>query len=311
MFIHIVLIHYIINVMLSTAMLQEREIFCILKSMKLANYHTHCTFDDGTESMENFAASAAEKSIDILGFSCHTPWFEDDHWHMKAENVERFFQEADRLKEVYRGRMEVYRGMELDYIDDTKELQGSSYKDRLDYTIGSVHLFRDQETGEFLSVDGPPEEILKLRNNTFKGSGKALVSYYFRCLNELMELHSFDILGHFDLIKKLNPKLGFFDPQERWYRDLNLEALDTAAYHGVRIEVNTGTIARGIMDEPYPAPWLLKHCRERNIPMVISSDAHSPKDIDCWFGPARDLLMEAGYREIDVLTGGSWTAEAL
>ncbi len=270
------------------------------------NYHTHCHLDDGTGSLESYVTEAAAKSFTALGFSCHTPQETNDDWHLRNEDLEPYLDEVDRLADAYKDTIEIYSGLEFDYLDDTKELAGSQYRDRIAYSIASVHMFRDEDSGTYLSFDGPQDDLEALLKGTFRGSGKQMATYYYRCLNELMERHSFDILGHFDLIKKRNIGNKFFNSEERWYRDLVLGALDTAAEQQVRIEVNTGGMSRGAIDEPYPSVWILSHCRERNIPMVLSADAHAPGDIDFWFDQALQHLREAGYRELDMLIGGTW-----
>ena len=49
------------------------------------------------------------------------------------------------------------------------------------------------------------------------------------------------------------------------------------------MEVNTGGIARGWIDDAYPSPFFRSLLRERGVRFILSSDAHSAAAIDCAF----------------------------
>ena len=49
------------------------------------------------------------------------------------------------------------------------------------------------------------------------------------------------------------------------------------------MEVNTGGIARGWMDDAYPSPFFRALLRARGVRFVLSSDAHSREGLDCAF----------------------------
>lgn len=61
------------------------------------------------------------------------------------------------------------------------------------------------------------------------------------------------VLGHLDLITKLNAGSRFFDEDALRYRHAALEALHTADPHATLLEINTGGMARGSLKTPYPA----------------------------------------------------------
>ena len=262
--------------------------------------------DDGSRPIEEYVTWAIEHNFDALGFSCHTPVPYEDDWHLAQHDLQKYFDEIKRLKKEYVHDVELYTGLELDYADDRKELLGSEFQDRVDYVIASVHMFRDADGEGYLSFDGPETELQMLLDRNFENDGRRMAEAYYHCLCEMMDRHTFDILGHIDLIKKRNRHNRFFDQTQGWYRDAALQALEAAARNHVRLEVNTGGIARGAIDEPYPAVWMLKHCKELGIRLVLSADAHRPQDLMCAFDTTLSHIRDAGYRELDVLYGGKW-----
>lgn len=277
----------------------------------LSNLHTHCGLDDGTGTMEEYVLSALSKGFTALGFSCHTPLGIEDSWHMRNENFSYYLDEIDRLRRLYKDRIEIYAGLELDFIEDTGEMAGNEYRDRLDFTIGSVHLMRHAKSDRYLAVDGPVEEYETLLQDNFDGDIQRFVGHYFTLQERMMESWKFDILGHCDLMKKRNVDNRFFDPTQMWYRKLTSHLLKTAKKHKIRIELNTGGIARGAISEPYPSPEMISACAELGIPMTLSSDAHQSSHIDFYFSQADDLLVQSGHRSIDVLQHGMWTSISL
>ena len=52
--------------------------------------------------------------------------------------------------------------------------------------------------------------------------------------------------------------------------------------------------------ELYPHPDLLAACRERDVPVTLGSDAHSPDVVGRDFDRARELLRSAGYETVTV-----------
>ena len=109
----------------------------------------------------------------------------------------------------------------------------------------------------------------------------------------MIEAWKFDILGHCDLMKKRNTGNRFFDPQAPWYRKMTTRLLKSVKKHNLRIELNTGGIARGATNEPYPSPDMLATCAEFGIPITLSSDAHQSSHLDFYFSRRRPGSRQA------------------
>ena len=88
----------------------------------LANFHTHSTFCDGKNSIEEVVLSAIEKDFDVIGFSGHGYTDFDLTYCMK--DVDGYISEVSRIKEKYKNKIEVYLGVEEDafcYTDSVKK----------------------------------------------------------------------------------------------------------------------------------------------------------------------------------------------
>ncbi|MBI9107962.1 MAG: histidinol-phosphatase [Spirochaetales bacterium] len=280
--------------------------------MLLTNYHTHFELDDGSGTLQDYAESAAAKGLSIIGFSPHAPLPYTNDWAMTEENCAVYLGLAKKVKKEWAGRLEVYTGLEIDYIPGKGGPSNNKYKSmNLDYRIGSVHSIMEPESGEELSVDGPVEDLIRLLERRFGRNAENMVDTYFNLEMEMLEAGGFDILGHCDLIKKRNTDNRFFDPNMKRYRDKALEMLKIAAAKDVVIEVNTGGLSRGAITELYPSPWMLKQCCELGIPLTLSADAHQPDHLDFHLTEAVKEVKSAGYREIYFFSEGKWRPQPI
>ena len=273
----------------------------------LTNYHTHCYLDDGSNKPEEYVRTAIASGMRALGFSCHAPLPFPQDWVLTKENLPVYIREVSGLKRQYADQIEIYLGLEVDYIPELAGPQSQSMRSlRLDYTIGSVHFVGGEENDIHLAVDGPPEEYLEAIQEGYGGDVKRLVRDYYRLVREMVAEQTPDIVGHLDVIKKNNPGGRYFDERDAWYRDEIMMTLESLAASGAILEMNTGGLARKRTDAPYPSPWIVSEARRYGIPMNVNSDAHSPEHLVHWFGEAKELLKSAGYREQLVLLGGKW-----
>lgn len=274
--------------------------------MLLSNYHMHCHYCDGKGTPKEMVDKAVSLGFKSVGFSSHAPLPFDNDFCMLAENLEAYVADIKQQKD--RSDIDVYLGLEIDFIvgltapSDTK---WDAY--RLDYKIGSVHtLDAPNERYSMLSVDGPHDEFKVLLDEVHNGSARSMIEVYYQRVRELCEAGGFDILGHYDLVKKHNKALAFFDEQDSWYQEIAIATLDAVAKAGVILEVNYGGMLRGATDDVYPSPWLLKHAKAKNIPVQINADAHAPHHLGVYHEKCREILLEAGYQQQRILLDGKW-----
>jgi histidinol-phosphatase (PHP family) len=275
--------------------------------MIIANYHTHTRWCDGEGNIEDYARIAVERGFTALGFSGHAPLPFLNNWSMSEEELPDYITEVRKCGQLYKNTLQIYLGLEHDYVEGLMAPSDPRISSLgLDYIIGSVHMLKDPESGLCWSVDGPEEELHRLIEETFRGDAKEMVLAYYGAVEKMAQGGGFDFVGHFDLIKKHNRKLHFFEEEKPWYRRAVSDALEEVARAKLPLEINTGALSRGYTDEPYPSNWMLPVCRELGIPMIINADAHKPEWIDHAFGLCRNLLYEAGYHSTLMLLDRTW-----
>jgi histidinol-phosphatase (PHP family) len=63
------------------------------------------------------------------------------------------------------------------------------------------------------------------------------------------------------------------------------------------MELNTSGLQKDIQ-EMNPGPAILRAMRERDIPVTIGADAHTPQRVGAHFEVALDSLVAAGYSRV-------------
>jgi len=280
--------------------------------MLLTNYHCHCYLCDGKGAPGEYAQLAFEQGYLALGFSSHAPIPFENSWTMNSQGLKTYLKEIEEVKRDYTGRMEIYRGLEIDYIPGMMGPSDSFHSSLpLDFRIGSVHVVPTEDNHDHYCFDGSDEEFIYLLNHQFKNNILAMVGDYYERVQEMLRQGGFDILGHFDLVKKKNRNNRFFAEEEPWYRELVETTLKETAKWGGILEVNTGGIARGAIDTVYPSAWILEKAFSYAIPITLNSDAHKPEDLGCYYPQATDIIKRAGYTTKWAILEGQWKEIAL
>ena len=279
-----------------------------------ANFHTHSTFCDGKNTLEQMIQAAIEKKFDVLGFSSHcmqplNPEFytkAESLWHIPQDKITSYVAEVNMLKEKYQQKIKIFLGFEADYFYSPKVGEALPDKNiyaefKADFLIGAVH-FVNTNKG-FYTVDNSTSLVKEglerlYTNKNGEIDGRSAVSDYFEAERKMLEKGNFDIIAHADLIRKRNGELKFFSEDESWYREEIKKTAKAIAKAGVIAEINTGAIARGAMDDTYPSKEFLSLLHEYKVPVCISSDAHTTDNLDCAFDRAKERARQAGYTEL-------------
>ena len=254
--------------------------------------HCHTSLCDGQNTPAEMAAAAFAQGVKVLGFSGHSHTPHDTSYCMSRENTARYRAEIRTLQAEYAGRMTILCGLEWDRWSDEKP-------EDWDYTIGSVHYVTGPKTGTRYAVDYRPED-LRACLEEFDGDGCAMAEGYFADVAEVAARRP-TILGHFDLLKKLNGTGAFFDESSSRYRRAALAALESAAGRVQALEINTGGLARGYREELYPAPFLLERWRQLGGRVIFTADAHSTGGLLFGFDRAAAAARAAGFCRAAVL----------
>lgn len=254
--------------------------------------HAHTTFVDGKSTPREMVEAAIAKGFVSFGFSEHA---EDERFGLTRQSEREYYAQARQLQAEYAGKIRVWVGMERDYVS---RFERAGY----DYVIGSVHYV--PWGADRVSVDGPVENIARCVREEYQGDPLRYAKTYFDRLAGYVCAYRPEIIGHFDLIRKWNGRLGLFDTGSPAYRRLACEALERMSESGALLEVNTGAIARGYMDDAYPEAFELEYWRRLGGKAIVGSDCHLAENLDCAYDKARQRLLEAGYENVVLLSDG-------
>ena len=272
--------------------------------MNLTNYHSHCSFCDGKAPIEDFVKSAIAAGFTSYGISSHAPLPFETCWTLSQERVPDYLQEIGRLKQRYAGEIEIYAGLEIDYLNEIQNPANSYFQALpLDYRIGSVHLvYTDEE--EIIDTDTDPENFRYLLEKHFRGNLQEMVTRYFVAAMRMVEAGGFDFVGHAD---KISYNAGICQPdlfRQGWFTDMLKEYFTLIAERGIMMEINTKAFLRkGCF---FPDIRHFAFIRALGIPVLVNSDAHRPDLINAGRAEALQALKEAGFHTVRQLQGGKW-----
>jgi histidinol-phosphatase (PHP family) len=276
--------------------------------MKPSNFHSHCTFCDGKNPPEDYLLSALAQQFRAYGFSSHSPLPFETSWNMQAGRMNAYIDEVNRLKAAYGRRIEVYLGLEIDYLDETYNASVPYFQSLpLDYRIGSIHFLPWQLplTEENMTcIDGDADGFARLVGERYGGDVRRIVQHYFETSMRMVDAGGFDIVGHADKIYMNASRYPGFDLSADWYRRPFGEYIRLIAEKGLTVEINTKNLSR--IRQTYPHPNALGLLYELRIPVTVNSDCHYPALIDSGRGEALALLRQTGFRTTRELVSGVW-----
>lgn len=250
----------------------------------LHTHHERCGHADGC--LEDYIESAIGSGFQVIGVSDHSPHFFSDEDHpkpgiaMPQSEFSNYAAEVMRLKEKYRGKIEVLFGVESDFFPEHQSLYQKIYRQYpFDYIIGSVHHTNGTHIFDKTRWEGLSEEaILKEKD------------IYYNLIEQSAQSGMFDILGHIDAMKGYFP--SFSDIQTKRVD----QALKTIGETSTAIEINTS----GKMKDCggwYPADDILERACYYGVDVTFGSDAHTPNRVGDEWDEVRSHLKTIGYDE--------------
>ena len=258
-----------------------------------SNPHTHTTFSDGRDTPRAQAEQALRLGFRALGFTDHSVQAADAFVGIPQAREAGYRRAVRALAEEYAGRLRISLGIELDASFGIADAKG------YDYILLSGHYAC--KGGARAIVDSRPRraDIFALRDGQYGGDGEALAADYFRHLGaRALEVRP-AILGHFDIIKYLNDGGALYDAASPLVRRAQREALEDIRASGALLEVNTGGMARGYINELYPTWGILRLWRDMGGGVILASDCHDARFLDYAFEETCTRLRAEGF-------GGVW-----
>ncbi len=272
--------------------------------MNLTNYHSHTSFCDGRAPMKDFIVEAIKQGFTSYGISSHAPLPFPTRWTMEKEDIIPYLEEFKSLKEVYKNEIDLYIGLEIDYLDEKSNPSIEYFQNLpLDYRIGSVHLLSD-DAGEIVDIDCSKENFKEKLETHFHNNLKSTVLAYFSKLMSMIELGGFDVVGHAD---KIAYNASFCKPdvtQELWYQGALKDLFVFIFEKGYIMEINTKAYHKlGVF---YPDKNSFALIKQLQIPVVVNSDSHYPELVNAGRKEALQELKASGIKTVMELVAGKW-----
>lgn len=256
----------------------------------LKNYHSHterCGHAWGTD--EEFIQSAIDNGYGVLGFSEHTPWpFVDGYQQIdsrqriRLENLDAYISDMRRLKEKYRGQIEIRIGLECEYFPRYFDWL-KTVKPRLDYLLLGVHCADHDE---------------HLHHYYARSTKETQVEEYLRCTLAGMESGLFAYLAHPDLCLANYPR--YDAAAEHMVHSICRRAKELdmpLEYNLYGIDKQRRGRHKGLC---YPCKLFWEAAADHGCKAVIGVDAHRPEHFNRqYFLDAREYLTSLGMVLID------------
>lgn len=255
--------------------------------------------------MEDFVKFALAKGMRKFGFSSHAPLPFHTSWNMNLDDFPCYKKEFYRLKEKYAGQIELFLGLEVDYIEGVFDANTDLYDlSDIEYKIGSVHYLDPLPEGGFFSIDGKFSDFKKRLDVVYNGDIRQAAERYFEFSSNMVRKGGFEIVGHMDKISQNGMNCSGFNVKEKWYSRLVTDYLELIKAHGLMIEINTKSYIR--LGITYPDIQFFPIIKELDIPVMVNSDSHHPDKITDGFDEVFKMLKKAGINSVMELSENGW-----
>ena len=252
------------------------------------DFHMHTQFSSDSETpVRAMLDSAVEKGLKTVCITDHidkdypeTPDFGKDAFLF---DVSEYFRELEKLRDEYRGKLDVRIGVEIGLQPHLGEYY-RTFVDRypFDFVIGSMHVIHGQ--------DPYYREMFRERSDE-----EVYREAFQATLEDLEHVEDFDVLGHLDYVVRYGLKQG----EEYSYRKFADEIdaiLEKVIRMGKGIEMNMGGLKYGL-GFCNPHTDVIKRYRELGGEIItVGADAHKPEHVAFEFGKAEDILRSCGFR---------------
>ena len=269
--------------------------------MTKVNYHMHTTGSDGELSPRQVIEEAIKAGIKHICLTDHYNYPKEvvDHTHPKISNTEEYHQEIIKLKEEFKGKIDLSFGMEFDFLNGHQDYTKAEISKRdYDFIIGSIHTL--PKGREFYLLPWAVKEWTAFSERF--GGIKEAIELYYEQTKKLIKSGLYDCVGHLDTIKNSYPGDWKEIENQEWYKNIVLDVLDEIKKSKMCMEINTSGLL-SYAKEQYPSKWIIVEAKKRNIPLTIGSDFHRDKNrpnqrVDSELSEAIALAKKVGYKSI-------------
>jgi histidinol-phosphatase (PHP family) len=260
--------------------------------VRIIDYHIHTIYShDCDVPIVDRVLEAVRKGFYEIGFSDHVSTTPQSTEYNKFDE-KGFFRDFYTVKRKFSERIRLKSGIEFGYnkaYEDEAKKYISSLK--LDYVIGSIH-----------RINGIAISSSKGYKEYFTRYDKdEAYSLYYEELLGLVESGLFNIVGHFDVVKKY--AINFFDDiSSIRYYELIIPILYTMVKNDIALEINTAGLHQPC-GETYPSMDIIEKYYELGGRLfTFGSDAHHKEELGRDYEVFVSILNRFGIKEIPTFT---------
>ena len=241
--------------------------------------HTYFSFDcsEHENSPEKMCEEALKKGLHAIIFTDHIEVNLEFERKFPPLNVSAYKAQCEEAKEKFKGRLDIYTGVELGQITHYPEIaEEIAEANGFDYIIGSVHNTkgeRDPYYTDFTKV--PYDKILYL------------LDQYFEEYLQMTYVPYVDQFAHLTYPLRYIKKAGIDVDVTRW-DDKIREILKNIIAHGKTYELNSVYVRKGIV---LPEDRILQMYKDLGGKKIrLGSDAHYIEHVANGFDRAYELI---------------------
>ncbi|MBQ8465463.1 MAG: PHP domain-containing protein [Alphaproteobacteria bacterium] len=266
--------------------------------MQNFSYHMHTNnlgIFDGQNTPIEMIKRSEEIGFKKIGISNHLAF----HPNMPSQS-KMFFSDFNKACDIYKSVIEDIRtaslkakidvrvGFEVDFFSSYqwRSLFEKIKKEiKADYYIGATHYLRDESENYIMNL------YYMKRNPQIKISEKDLTVYlniYWDNIIESIKSGYFNFIAHLDVCK-----LFGFCLDKKW-DEKKYEVIETLEKYKQPYELNTSGWTK--VGEQHPHTWMIEELNKRNVPVIVSDDAHSVIMLAQHFEQAESFLSKMNYK---------------
>ncbi len=269
----------------------------------IPDYHLHSCFSADCETdINEIIKQAMDKGMTSLCFTDHNDLnFPDTPDNLIFDlDIDNYIPALSKLREDYKNALngnapfDIRIGLEQGVMPSTCDALNSYSKERpgLDFIICSSHV-----------VDGGDpyyEESWHYPDGSYKDADKLYEMYFEDMLYNVQHFTNYNVYGHIDYIFRFGPErvnnTVFKEKYFPRFKEIMHEILYTIITNGKGIEINTGSLYRGL-DYAHPHMEILKMYKELGGEIItFGSDAHDLEHIGYAFTNAAEMAKYVGFK---------------
>lgn len=275
----------------------------------IVDYHVHTPYCGHAQGkMIEYVEMAINAGMSEIGFSDHLCRYYLGRlqrkrywdWGIAEKDLDRYFNEAMELKELFSDRITIRAGLEVDYIEGAEHLvERITARFPFDYLIGSIHCIPEvgwRHLAQYSKSGMDPEKIYAM---------------YFSLAKAALKSGLFQSLAHVDFVWRyiICPKTW-----QGKLADYISEVVSVANNLKTDIEINANGYlwSKATYDDVFnPFNLLIDAISAQQAKITMGSDAHAPQLVAKFFPEIISLLKSKGISRISIFDRKKRTAVTL